>query len=874
MAFQFKLSKILLCGSVLSSAAFFATVVQAGCVDTANATQCSDGVSATGLNYPVENPLYVAGDFVLALENFQVSSSNDAAVSVTGNGGNVSINLDANSTVDGGNVGIRGANSTGDVSINALGMITSGDWGIKAETGSGDTHVVTGAGSISARLGGVYAVGRNVTVEAGGDAHAQSHYGIGVEAISFKGNAKIQTMTGTTIESDEVGIAAFAADTGDVDIVSNSQVRASWGIFAITYHDGHVNVQANDNVTGIGQLWDNGGIGIRAHSELGDAAVAIGEKAIISGLTYDGIFASAGTTAKISNAGKVVGFSDGVKIQSKGGNSLLNSGLIANLSLLETDLAVVADLSATTIDNAAAGSILGRITTGASVFDDAFSNAGLWQTGGTSDFGGGTDAVSNSGMIRFGAHADVAEAATFSNLESLVNAGTITGLDQVQADGSTSFDTLDVSGDYVGTAGAVLALDAFLGGPGSLADVMTVHGSTSGSTAIQVRNTNGGMGEANEHGILLVDVKVDASASDFYLANGPINAGLFNYDLSFKASEGDNQFLLTSTPGTASNETVVAVDSVQGLWQGGADAWNTHQGELRDDVTGGVQITAVADPAIPETRRNKAVWSSVRGDWTQRSSQTSFNYLNGANTYSAGYRQHTFGVDGGADFVVDVDTDSKLMFGIVAGYQTSKLGFNDTANGIDLDGGSLGAYGSYISHGVFADLLVKHDWLGLDYKLPGTGTASTRGRSLGASGNLGYRFGDTGSFIEPMVSFASTSTKIDSFVLGGGTVMPGSNRTTRVGAGARFGITDEAYAMSLTARVWQGIGSGNKVNVSGTGLSVAVTDPGMSRGVFGEVTGNVSFNFTEASQLFAGGTVQFGKGVTSESLNGGLRFTW
>ena len=528
--------------------------------------------------------------------------------------------------------------------------------------------------------------------------------------------------------------------------------------------------------------------------------------------------------------------------------------------------AIISIGSPTLLTNALSGVITGRIDMDNSVAqDDLFTNSGLWRTGGESHFGGGFDQLSNDGTLRFGSAAGVAEAAVLGDLEWLSNAGVLTSIDQVQGDGSSAFDTLELSGNYQGGGGAVLALDAFVGGPGSQADVFTIMGSTAGSTAIKINNLNNGPADINVDGILLVDVKGGAAASDFYLADGPISAGLFDYALNFQASAAGNQFLLQSAQGAASHETVVAVDAVQALWQGGADAWRLHQVALRDEVAGGVQIEAVADPVIAETQNSKVLWANFRGDWAQRST---------TNAVAVGYNQQTFGLDGGADFVMDTGSDQKIMFGIVAGYQTSQLGFEASANGIDFKGGSLGAHAGFISHGFFADLLVKQDWLALDYTLAGTGTASTNAHTFGVSGDLGYRFGVASSFIEPMVSFASSKTTIGDFVLGSGLVSPDANTNTRVGAGVRVGFTDETYSLAVAARLWQGLDNGNAVNVSGTGLGFVVSNDGISHGVAGELSGKVAINLTDASQIFAAGSVQFGEDGNSQSVNGGLQFAW
>ena len=62
--------------------------------------------------------------------------------------------------------------------------------------------------------------------------------------------------------------------------------------------------------------------------------------------------------------------------------------------------------------------------------------------------------------------------------------------------------------------------DAFLGGAGSLADVLVINGTVTGVTSIVVNDTNPGTGEENQAGILVVDVGTASAvdASNFVLA--------------------------------------------------------------------------------------------------------------------------------------------------------------------------------------------------------------------------------------------------------------------------------------------------------------------------------------------------------------------
>ena len=78
-----------------------------------------------------------------------------------------------------------------------------------------------------------------------------------------------------------------------------------------------------------------------------------------------------------------------------------------------------------------------------------------------------------------------------------------------------------------------MAVDAFLGGPGSKADKFIVEGNVSGTTTVAINNTNTGPGVFNPSGIPVVFVTGKTpSESNFQLAQ-PIDTGFFDYDLFF-----------------------------------------------------------------------------------------------------------------------------------------------------------------------------------------------------------------------------------------------------------------------------------------------------------------------------------------------------
>ncbi|MGE5259361.1 MAG: autotransporter outer membrane beta-barrel domain-containing protein, partial [Actinomycetota bacterium] len=101
----------------------------------------------------------------------------------------------------------------------------------------------------------------------------------------------------------------------------------------------------------------------------------------------------------------------------------------------------------------------------------------------------------------------------------------------------------DVS--FVGSGNSTLAVDAFLGGPGSTSDVLIVNGNVSGKTKVDVNNINLGPGVYNKEGIPVIYVGgPNVTGNEFFLSQ-PIDTGFFNYDLFFKPT-GSGIFELKS----------------------------------------------------------------------------------------------------------------------------------------------------------------------------------------------------------------------------------------------------------------------------------------------------------------------------------------
>lgn len=890
------MKRALLCSSVLafsgmSATSAFADACTATTVtNTASSTICKDGSSTVALTYPTSNPFpYTTGDFALTLDNHDVdppsigitfqgvtggngtitlqngsdvldsinATANGSATTVnvnsastvtgfngifvqsSGAGGNVTVNTEAGTSVTGGlGFGINASTmTTGNVKVNALGAVSSsaGDFGILAQASSGATEVTTGTGAIGAVGWGIFA--------------------------TAQGTVRVKTGSGDVTGTNQLGI--FASSTIDAVEITTGTGKVTGKTAGISAQGvAAANVETHGGVSGLTGIIASSGNSVEV------TTVAVDATTTVSGTNGDGINATTVNfgTVKITNAVIAQGTDTGVEATSAVGQiEIINDNLIRNASALATDLAIrtATTTGATLIDNNV--TILGRVLTGAGA--DVLTNDGDWRFEGTSDFSDGSDTVTNNKNIFAGGDKGVQDTTAFSSIEKLNNNGSIILRDQVSGDGSNISDRFTTSGDYAaGPNGGTLVVDAFLGGAGSLADVLVINGTVTGVTSIVVNDTNPGTGEENQAGILVVDVGTASAvdASNFVLAGGPIRKGLFVYDLTFDDLNNDF-FLVSSETGLGFVEMLAVVASNQEIWRETADAWSTRQENLRDVLATSYGVTAVADPPIESsTAPVSSLWASAFGSWTERDDDGSMDGVE----IDASYSQDVYGIVGGADFRTEVSEDTSLLFGVMGAYVDSSVDFDNSPTSINTDGATVGAYVGLLSRGFFATLLVKADLLDMKVEMESAEGDDTDVTTIGARGDFGYRFGDE-IFVEPMISVDAMSTDIDSFEIDGAEVDAGTNESFRAAAGLRVGYGGETIRASATARVWNVFATDNEVDVAGLGLS----DDDLE-GVYGDVSGQVDINLTTNTTVYVKGGVLFSDDVTSPNASGGFAFYW
>ena len=848
-----------------------------------------------------------------------VSSTGGIGIHAEANAGGagdvlVTTNGAAGTLISGGNgAGIFAEATTGGlVDVEVHTAVTGSTIGIEANATSGKVEVTTDTGAILGETGhGISATSAGtalpvgtaaVNVVTGGKVTGQG--GAGINAVaSGDGDVKVTTnsdplaLTPTLVEGrNGAGIFASADGTGNTDVDARTAVtgsttgikaKAAAGTVKVTTGPYAVNGQAGPGIdatasgdvtvdTG-GDVTGTGSVGINAQSgNFGNVKVTTSGPIVgtqVLGTDGAGINAdtSGAGTVTIINGTRTLGSVAGIKATSGTGLiSITNNNIIENSTLADSGVAIETTGGPTSIENNAL--IRGKVMTGAGA--DRLINDYIWDTEDESDFGAGVDVVDNNNLINVGDEAGVIETTTFANLETLNNnAGLIKLQDEAFHGGSGISDRLVTGGNYNGNGGG-LAIDAFLGGAESVADVLEVGGNVTGVTQVFVNDTNAGPGVYNPTGILVAHADGTTAAGDFVLADGPIDKGLFAYDFVFDAAKGDH--LLVGLPDREAFEPLAAVAGAQAIWRETADAWSTRQENLRDLLAASHTVTAVADPPVAGSDApTGGLWASALGSWAKRDDDASFSLLDASLDFDMSYKQDIYGVVGGADFRTGLgEGGGSLLFGIMAGYVDSTLDFDEGSTSIDSKGATLGAYAGLLSNGFFATVLLQADLLKMDYQagaLAVDDSDSADVTSVGARADLGYRFGDT-LFIEPMISVDGFSTRIDEFSVGGADIDAGTNESYRAGAGLRAGYGGETVRASATARVWDVFSTDNEVDVV-AGVPLGLSDDDLE-GVYGDVSGQIDVSLSASVTAYLKGGILFSDDVTKPNASGGFAFTW
>ena len=628
--------------------------------------------------------------------------------------------------------------------------------------------------------------------------------------------------------------------------------------------------------------------------------------------------------------------------------AIVNSGDVGALG--EGHRAIETDGAPTLIINSPTGVIQGNIWTSFNQMD-VFNNSGLWNMVGNSRFGG-KGVINNYGTVamKYGRRRDSQDLATFgvdfrtvtlngvaafnnTGLVTFNSPGTVFG-GANQGDPTKRIVVANYDGKSVffnGGSGSTLLVNAFLGAPPvktkhgyvitSVADVLQVGGIgkgrsgagyVTGATKIVVNDVAPGLpGAFNPVGIPVAEssgavLSGTNVASNFTLANGPIQKGFFEYNLFYlpgtqqnACAAGFNCWFLASTPGTAAEEFTQFNTAANDIWREAAGLWLDRTADLRDYFLysagtscdargGGADLPVKARPCVPIPGAvGPGVWLRGYGDWIKNNNNPSFGAFGQTIGSGATYNQNIGGVQMGADWALMRAPYSVVLVGLLGGASESTVNFASGTK-VKFQGGDAGAYATFINHGFFVDALFMGNWMSADYTSSGIPFVGLGFSNLGQNVDLqqyggridgGYRFQFNPWFFEPQVTAEIVHTNWGTFNFPQvATTINVSNDTEVAGRlGGRVGTTWLTgwgrIEPSVFGGVWENFQGNNGAVLTNNGFATDLAASNVK--TVGEVGGLLNFFQTgNTMSAFLKGEYRFGDSYNSGSVEAGVRYQW
>jgi outer membrane autotransporter protein len=782
-----------------------------------------------------------------ATSNANVSITNGlAGVAAFAINGDATAQNNAEVSVTNGFVGVGAVSIGGDATATANGNIDPPFIGVSAFTiGSGTAHSIVND-YMSVQADGIGVFGGNigtgtVDIDVGNEATVSATpglNGVGIAALKLgDGNVTIDVGTNTTVTGDSFGVTALALGSGNDTVAITNQGT-------LTNRNGFV--PTIFSITDGGTSIDNQSV----------ATIKNG-----SGFAFSPIIATIGGQLTVNNTGTMIGSMSALTLN--GGNNVINNNYGGEWTTSGLNF------FATGGDNVINNNPGGHINSlGFSVF--AFAD-------------GGTSTVNNSSEFF------VNGVTSFIGLENFNNAG---GQLDMQ-DGHTN-DATFMTGNFNGGPNSKLAIDAQLGSNSGffLADFLGIGGNTTPATGVKINDTTPYTpGSYNPDGIIFALVAGNTANGDFYANNGPIDKGLFSYDVflnpDFKG-QGFDAWVIASTPDATFFELPHIVSAAQSMWNQSTGVWLDRTADLRTALMGGCSQVSLKDESGPCAPGLKsAVWAKGWGFNEDRDRNNSFELHDRTLSYNIDSNQTGFGVVGGVDLVRGQEAtpsgNSAWVIGVLGGYTHSDLDFHKSTTDVNFDGGTVGAYATYLNGGWFVDSKFSADIGNMDYSnSAGVVHASDSAdfASYGFTIDGGYRTNiGFGTFIEPGATLSYVATNVDSIKIYGSNVDFDNGNSLRGRLGVRVGTSfiSDSYRVEpfLGIAGWYEFEGDNQASVTNNGYTLTATDD--LKGLSGDLSGGVNL-FTldnSGTSAFAKGDFTFGQdnliGVSGQI---GVRVGW
>jgi hypothetical protein len=403
--------------------------------------------------------------------------------------------------------------------------------------------------------------------------------------------------------------------------------------------------------------------------------------------------------------------------------------------------------------------------------------------------------------------------------------------------------------------------------------VMIPGGATEGPIYVAlVEPVAGDRGRLNTSGIVLVDVTGGTSAQGDVVIGpamagwspmfgGSADKGIFRYVIGY--DEDTQRHSLYTILSDTSYQFSRLGTAAQSLWRTSTGTWLERQADLRGDIDEGV---------------GGGVWLRTIGQKEDRDLSDSTEAGGATFTYDNSSEQTSYAVTGGIDLMNGADGEQAYVLGLMAGYAHSDVTYAGSVNEVRLNGGSLGAYASYLSGGFYLDGLINAHRLTMRQEAPGfnffpEGTLlSTRVMTMGLQLDSGWRFPVTANaFVEPLVGLSYVRADLEDFdVQPDDTGRPGLRvsyddpTSLRGSVGGRIGLEQDFGVVraqfSVLGRLWNEFKGENGVTIDNEAFP---TDPQIV------LIDDFGGRFTEAG---LGASVYSAGGAVSGFLNVGGKF--
>lgn len=718
---------------------------------------------------------------------------------------------------------IGGGTSQGTLLVENQGRLDTGAAGIRIRNG---TITVDGAGSaiLTGSLNATLSGESFLNIRNGGLFDSATHVNFGASGTTVTAGAVLHaTVTGS---GSKLEAETLYMQQGTLQVTDGGLVTATSAFIANGNRGAVPNFAAL--VTGAG-------------SELRAGTITVG---------------TTGTgTLTIANDGKVV-VNGGASALILGGTNV-NSNATLNIGGAVGEAATAAGtLEALAITLAASAEVNFNHTETGYVFDLPINGTGaINQIAGRTIFG--ADQLGFSGLTTIsGGMLEVnGELGGTVNVTGGTLAGTgIVGSTSLAAGsaiapGSNGIGMLTIDGDYTG-AGGLLQVQTVLGGDGSLTDLLTITGNSTGTTNLRVTNL-GGRGGQTTDGIKIIDV-VGTSTGTFSLLGDTVHDGQ-QAVIGGAYLYGLYQGTLTDADGDWYLRSILNPDDDTPVFQPAAPVIETYAAAaLQSFNTSESLQQRIGNRSWSGAEEGNGIWGRIDARRTSLAPDNS--------TTGASYDVDTWRLQAGADGVLSETEDGSVVAGVNLQVGTISAAISSASGDGAIEGTAFGLGATltwYGSEGFYLDAQGKLNWfdstLSADL-LDGPLVSGNAGFGYALSLEAGQQLalGD-GWSVTPQAQLAYSSVDFENFDSYGSTVslQSGDSLIGRLGLSADYetewqdtsgeagrthlyGIANLSYefldglATSVGADtlvneadpLWGTVGLGGSVNWAGDALSL------------------------------------------------------